>query len=377
MRYVFQQWDGEEFPTQEHLAYFQNFMEFLMQHGEHALEALHDVETDPEQQKILEQWIKDGLLDKVGATFRLTPRAIDSIQRRALMEVFQGLRPDAGGSHESNHDGVGGERMESSRPFNWGDNVSDIDQHATLRNTLRRVGVGNSLDIEEHDLEVHMTESQATCSTVILLDMSGSMSRWNRFREAKRCAMAVHALIRQRFALDTVDIVGFGSAAEIVPEHKLPLLLPKQVSIFDPVVRMRVPIHKMDEAPQHFTNLHMGLQMARRILMRRGGRNKQVFIITDGQPTAHVEGEYVHLLYPPEEVTAMATLSEAVQLARQGIRFSTFALIEDYAYMDWVSFVDHLSKLTRGVAFYTTAGELSQCVMESYLSGRKRKTFLA
>ncbi|MGB0717151.1 MAG: VWA domain-containing protein [Phycisphaerae bacterium] len=377
MRFVYQEWDGEEFQTQEHLEYFQNFMDFLMDHGDHALEALREAETDPEQQKILDQWIKDGLLDKVGARFRLTPRAIDSIQRRALMEVFQGLRPDAAGSHETAHSGLGGERMDHSRPFTWGDPVSDVDQHATLRNTLKRVGIGQKLELKEDDLEVHVTESKSTCSTVILLDMSGSMSRWNRFREAKRCAMAVHALIRQRFAQDTVDVVGFGSAAEVIQEHRLPLVTPKQVSIFDPVVRMKVPITGIADAPQHFTNLHMGLRMARQILARRGGRNKQVFIITDGQPTAHVEGDYVHLLYPPEEQTAMATLAEAVQLARQGIRFSTFALIEDYAYMDWVSFVDHLAKLTRGVAFYTTAGELSQCVMESYLSGRKRKSFLA
>ncbi|MCH8253694.1 MAG: VWA domain-containing protein, partial [Planctomycetes bacterium] len=103
----------------------------------------------------------------------------------------------------------------------------------------------------------------------------------------------------------------------------------------------------------------------------------QVFIITDGQPTAYVKGGHIFLVYPPDEATVMATLSEAMIMSRSGIRFSTFALIEDYYYMDWVGFVDHLTKLTKGVAFYCTSGDLTNCVMESYLSGRKKKAFLS
>jgi uncharacterized protein with von Willebrand factor type A (vWA) domain len=187
----------------------------------------------------------------------------------------------------------------------------------------------------------------------------------------------MYALIRQRFPLDTVDVVGFASGAEVIPEHKLPLILPKRITMFEPEIRLRIPIAKLPEAPQHFTNLQMGLMTARRLLARRGGTNKQVFIITDGQSTAHVEGDHVHLIYPPEEATAIATLTEAVMLARRGVRFSTFALIEDYFYMDWIGFVEHLTKLTKGVAFYCTSGDLSHCVMESYLSGRKTKTYIA
>lgn len=212
---------------------------------------------------------------------------------------------------------------------------------------------------------------------MILLDMSGSMGRWNRFTQAKRCAMAMYALIRQRFALDTVDLVGFYSGAQVIHENKLPLLMPKQVSMFDPEIRLKVPLDRLDNAPQHFTNLQLGLMTARRILARRGGANKQVFIITDGQPTAHVQGDHAYLLYPPDPTTTMATLSTALTLAKQGVRFSTFALIDDYFYMDWVSFVDRLTKLTRGVAFYCTSENLTQCVMESYLSGKKTKEFLS
>lgn len=377
MRFVYQQWDGDPFPTQEHLEYFDSFLEMLLEHGEHALDALKQLDLDDEQRRILEQWIKDGLIERIGATFRLTPRAVNSLQRKALMEIFAHLRPDSAEGHETIHTGRGGERVEGTRPYTFGDPISDIDLTQTLRNAVLRQTPGTPIRFGERDVEVHHHESKATCSTVILLDMSGSMARWRRFASAKRCAMAVYALIRQRFALDTVDVVGFYSGAEIIPEHRLPLVVPKPVTLFDPQIRIRIPLARIDQAPQHFTNLHMGLIAARRILARRGGRNKQIFIITDGQPTAHLQGDYVYLLYPPEDSTTMATLREALRLRRSGIRFSTFALIEDYAYMDWVDFVEKLTRLTRGVAFYCTGENLSNAIMESYLSGRKRKTYLA
>lgn len=377
MRFVFQQWDGTEFPTQDHLQAFSHFLDYLFEYGDEALDALRELTDDPEQRKIIDQWVREGLLEKTGVRFSLTPRAINSIQRKALMEVFRGLKPDSAEGHDTTQQGSGGERTEGSRPYQFGDPVASVDIDATLRNALLREKSAPPIRLREEDFEVGVTEAKATCSTVILLDLSGSMGRWNRFTQAKKCAMAVFALIRQRFALDTVDVVGFSSGAEIIPEHRLPLVLPKRITMFDPQVNLRVPIGELDEAPQHFTNLHMGLQLARRLLARRGGYNKQVFIITDGQPTGHVQGDHVHLIYPPHERTAMATLSEALMLSRQGIRFSTFALIEDYFYMDWLHFVDHLTKLTRGVAFYCTAGDLTDCVMESYISGRKSKTYLA
>lgn len=377
MRFIYQEWDGQAFPTQDHLQFFQNFMEYLLEYGDEAMRALRELAEDPEQKKMIDAWIEQGLLEKVGVQFRLTPRAINSMQKKAIMEVFRNLKADAPEGHESFQTGSGGERTEGTRAYQWGDPVSDIDLNATLRNAVARRGVGLPLRFTEDDFEVHQNESKASCSTVILLDMSGSMSRWHRFAQAKRCAMAMHALIRQRFPLDTVDVVGFASGAEIIHEYKLPLAMPKRISTFDPVVRMRVPINQLDQAPQHFTNLHMGLMTARKLLARRGGHNKQLFIITDGQPTAHVEGDHVHLLYPPEQASALATLSEALTLSKIGVRVATFALIEDYYYMDWVSFVDQLTKLTKGVAFYCTSENLAECVMESYLSGRKTKTFLA
>ncbi len=377
MRFRYQEWDGSEFATQEHLSQFDAFLEYVMDYGEGALEALRRAASDPEQRALIEKWIEEGLLERVGVKFRLTPRAIESIQRRALMEVFRDLRPDSTDGHETPQVGAGGERCEGTRKYRFGDAVSDFDVSATLRSAVMRRGPGLPIRLDESDFEVHQTESKATCSTVILLDMSGSMSRWDRFPQAKKCAMAVYALIRQRFPLDTVDVVGFATGAEIIPEHRLPLVVPKRVTLSDPQIRLKVGLDELADAPPHFTNLQMGLMTARRLLARRGGINQQVFIVTDGQPTAHVAGPFVHLIYPPDEETTVATLSEAMLLARAGVRFSTFALIEDYFYMDWINFVEHLTRLTKGVAFYCTSGDLTHCVMESYLSGRKKKTYIA
>jgi len=375
MRYVYQQWNGQTFPSQQHLQLFDNFMEYVLAYGQEALEALKEIADDPKQRKIIDEWIEDGMLDKVGVDFRLTPQAINSLQRKALMEVFEQLKGRAAGGHESSDMGRGGERVEGSRPYTFGDPVSELDMAETLRHAVKRHGPSLPLSLHESDFSVHAAESTGTCSTVILLDMSGSMNRWHRFAHAKRCAMALFALIRQRFPTDSVDIVGFATGAEVIQQFKLPLATPKQVSLFDPEVYMRVPMVQLDDAPQHFTNLHMGLMRARQILSRRGGENKQIFIITDGQPTAHVESGEVILQYPPEQETALVTLSEAFSLSKMGIRISTFALVEDYHDMGWVSFVDRLAKLTRGVAFYCASGNLASCVVESYLSGRRRRTF--
>ena len=108
------------------------------------------------------------------------------MQRQALMEVFRNLRPDSPEGHETTHVGLGGECMEETRPYRFGDPVSHLDLTATLRNAVRRGGPGLPIRLQESDFEVQQTESKATCSTVILLDMSGSMNRWNRFTQAKR-----------------------------------------------------------------------------------------------------------------------------------------------------------------------------------------------
>src|SRR5688572_12483651 len=390
MKYFYGEYDGQEFPTQDKLFGFDQLMDFILQHGEQAMKAIEQMMNDPKndaQSDLLEQLLKDGMLDKDGkGKLRLTPRAINKMQRRALMEVFANLRQGHREGHEKVTAGLGGERIEGTKPYQYGDPVSELDLHATLHNALTRHGLPQrtkdkgqrtAIQFSERDFELHLHEGVTSCSTVVLLDMSGSMMRYGRFLSAKKVAMAMQALVRGKFPQDSIDFVGFYSGATKIPEVMLPLTMPKPVTIYDYQVRLRVPIDQLEKAPQHFTNLHMGLQLARRILRKRTSENKQIFVITDGQPTAHVEGDFVYLLYPPDPKSTVATLKEAVTAVREGCRISTFALIEDYWGMDWVGFVDQLTRLTKGVAFYTSSGELASCVMESYLSGRKKKAYIA
>lgn len=409
MRYAYGEYDGHEFPSSEKLFGLDPLMDFLLQHGERALRAIQEAMGDPESnaRELLDQLIRDGMFDQDGkGKLRLTPRAVNRMQLKALEEVFGNLRSGQREGHEKITTGTGGERVEGTRAYEFGDPIGDLDLHETMRNAMTRraresnsggmgvspVGLHHGRDaratgearatgrpsirFSERDFHVQLREGTTSCSTVVLIDLSGSMMRHQRYLSAKRVALALLALVRQRFPSDTIDFVGFYSGANKIPEVTLPLIMPKPVTIHDYEVRLRCKIDQINKAPQHFTNLHLGLQMSRRILRRRAGENKQMFIITDGQPTAHVDGDEIYLLYPPDQHSAVATLKEAMLCAREGIRLSTFALMEDYWGMDWVGFVDQLTRLTRGVAFYTSSGELANCVMESYLSGRRRKAFI-
>ncbi|HSI35947.1 MAG: VWA domain-containing protein [Phycisphaerae bacterium] len=407
MKYFYGEFDGQEFPSPDKLFGFDQMMQFIMEHGDQALKALQQMLNDPkkpEHSELLEELIKQGLLDKDGkGKLNLTPKAVGRMQRKALAEVFANLRIGQREGHEKTTPGAGGERIEGTKPYQFGDPVSELDIHATLKNAMQRAAekpevrsqksdalspqsaIGNrqsaiprtTIKFTERDFELHLHEGMTNCSTVVLLDMSGSMMRYGRFSAAKQVAMAMQALIRQRFPQDSIDFVGFYSGASKISEAQLPLTMPKPVTIYDYQVKLKVPIDQLDRAPQHFTNLHLGLQLARRLLQKRASENKQIFIVTDGQPTAHVEGDFVHLLYPPDPKSTLATLKEAMLAVRENCRISTFALIEDYWGMDWVGFVDQLTKLTKGVAFYTSSDQLASCIMESYLSGRKKKTHIA
>jgi uncharacterized protein with von Willebrand factor type A (vWA) domain len=398
MKYFYGEFDGEEFPSQDKLFGFDQIMQFILQYGDQAMDAMQqmmDKPQDSEVSDLLEQMLKNGMLDKDGkGKLRLTPKAAGKMQSRALMEVFKNLKNGQREGHEKITAGPNGERIDGTKAYQFGDPISELDLHATLRNAMARTaresgfesrvpGSGKTENLtpgiafNERDFEIHQHEGTSTVSTVVLIDLSGSMMRYGRFLSSKKVAMAMLALVRSRFPQDTIDFVGFYSGAQKIPEIGLPLIMPKPVTVYDYQVRLKVPVDKLDKAPQHFTNLHMGLQMARRILRKRPSENKQIFIITDGQPTAHVEGDHVYLLYPPDPRSTAATLKEAVMAAREGCRLATFALIEDYYGMDWVGFVDQLTRLTKGVAFYTSSGELANCIMESYLSGRKKKAHIA
>jgi uncharacterized protein with von Willebrand factor type A (vWA) domain len=205
-----------------------------------------------------------------------------------------------------------------------------------------------------------------------LIDMSGSMARYGKYATTKKVALALQAMVRGRYPGDTIEMVGFYSYANRMNEKELLNSAPKPVSIFDSRVHLRFDLDNLPKkVPQHFTNIDAGLKLARSILTRSAAANKQIICITDGEPTAHLEGRSLLLIYPPSEKTARATLEEARRCAAAGIRVSSFALIEDYFYLGLVNFVEEMAKATKGVAAYCNAEELGKYVLDSFVDGRR------
>jgi uncharacterized protein with von Willebrand factor type A (vWA) domain len=362
-------------------------VEFVLQYGQEGLDALAG--ADEQVLEAVEEMIAAGLLERDGAGgLRLTPRMVRGMEHRALLEIFRDMRAGRRESHVSTQAGRVGERADGTRGYEFGDPLSEVALHETVRNAVARLAGEGSLGpdrgvaITPGDIEVHNAEASGECATVVLLDLSGSMMRYGRHVSAKRVAMGLRSLVRGRFPGDTVDFVGFASVAEPIAEGELALIMPRPVTTRAWQVRVRVPLDQAGSTHPHFTNLQHGLRVARSVLARRGAANKQVFIITDGEPTAHLSaskegvGPTLNLVYPPEEASADAALKEALACVQAGIRISTFALIEEYHAMDWVGFVERLTRLTRGVAYYCTAGDLSATLMESYLTGKKTRRAL-
>ena len=407
MKYSYGEYDGPPFQTPDELFPQPQVMNFILQYGQDALDAMKEMQEGEGEDGIVQQLINAGLVEEYtdengNKQLRMTGRMVKGLQHRALMDVFKDLRKGNKEGHPTHAAGRAGERSDGTKAYEFGDPLSELDLGSTMRNAVARQnaerargdtqasgGATLPINVNFNDFELHVVEGSADVATVMLLDLSGSMFRYGRFLQAKRVALGMQAMINAQFPQDTLDYVGFYTLADRIPEREVPLVMPKPVSIHDYEVKLRVPLDQarehLDRIPLHFTNLQLGLRTARQILQRRGAANKQIFVVTDGQPTAHVEpssagggqsGEMLYLLYPPNERTANLTLQEALKCQQQGIRIATFALIEDYWGMDWVGFVDRLTRLTRGTAFYCTSHDLSSTVIESYLSGKKKKTFL-
>jgi uncharacterized protein with von Willebrand factor type A (vWA) domain len=198
--------------------------------------------------------------------------------------------------------------------------------------------------------------------------------RYGKFGAAKRVAMALQGLVRSRYQQDSLQVVGFYSYASPLSDRELLYAAPKPVSIYDSRVHLRINLDQPPAfVPEHFTNIHAGLQFARRLLRRQPAQNRQIILITDGEPTAHVEGRQLVLIYPPAEKTARITLSEAKRCADEGIRVSSFALIEDYFYLGLVNFVEQLAHVTGGISATVNAQDMGNLVVESFIGGRKKR----
>lgn len=372
--FEYSRWDGSQsFSPQSADELFDKLSEYLYQYGGELLDNLNDWEQ--EHPDVIDMLVKQGYVEKDSeGKYRITPRGIRRTETKALEQLFDVRGRGSLGRHDTDFRGAGQVQHEDSRPYQYGDPVSNLNLHETLRNAIQRQSGGPPIRITEDDLVVHETEYQTACATVVLLDMSGSMTRYGKYGAAKKVAMGLQALVRDKYRGDSIEVIGFYSYASPVNERELLLSAPKPVSIFDSRVRLRINLDQPKGfVPQHFTNIHAGLQLARRTLQRKSTQNRQIIVITDGEPTAHMEGRDLLLIYPPCEQTARVTLAEAKRCAAEGIHISSFALIEDYFYLDLVNFVQQMARVTGGVAAYCNADDLGGMVVESFVGGRRRK----
>ena len=289
-----------------------------------------------------------GLVEQRDGRLELTPKGLRRIGHNALSELFSKLAKDRLGRHQVERTGTGRDRADETKPYEFGDPF-DLNIERTLRNALLRRGPGAGLPVRllPDDFEVERTESLTRTSTVLMLDLSLSMPMRDNFLAAKKVAVALHALISSQFPRDYLGIVAFSAVARELRPHELP-----EVS--------------WDLA--YGTNIQHGLSLARRMLHTQSG-TRQIILVTDGEPTAHIgPGGVPFFHYPPVQETVDATLTEVNRCTRDGIRINTFMLDADRALTE---FVEKLTELNRGRAFFTTPETLGDYVLVDFLEQRR------
>ncbi|MEI8238446.1 MAG: hypothetical protein WCI22_03425 [Actinomycetota bacterium] len=307
-------------------------------------DAAQSLERLAELTKMLED---AGLIQQKEGRLELTPRGLRKIGNNALRDLFTKLVRDKNGQHQIARQGYGHERTYETKPYEYGDPFS-LDLHRTIRNAIRRNGPSTPVKLSPDDFEIETTEHLTRSSTVLMLDLSMSMPMRDNFLPAKKVAMALHALITSQFPRDFMGIVGFSETAYELTASQLP-----EVS--------------WDFA--YGTNMHHGFTLARKMLARQSG-TKQIIMITDGEPTAHItpQGD-VFFNYPPVRETIEATLREAARCTREGIRINTFMLDADYGLK---SFVEQLTAVNRGRAFFTSPETLGDYVLVDFIEHKQQ-----
>ena len=306
-------------------------------------DAARSMERLAELTKMLED---AGLIENKEGRYELTPRGIRKIGANALNELFSKLAKDKTGQHQMDRHGIGHERTYESKPYEFGDPFN-LDIHRTIRNAIRRTGGGTPVRLSSEDFEIERTENLTRSSTVLMLDLSLSMPMRDNFLAAKKVAMALHSLISSQFPRDFLGIVGFSEVARVLKPEQLP-----EVS-WDFV---------------YGTNMQHAFVLSRQLLAKQSG-TKQIIMITDGEPTAHIEpnGD-VFFNYPPVPETVQATLREVARCTRDGIKINTF-MLDANSYLK--AFVEKLTAMNKGRAFFTTPETLGDYVLVDFIEHKR------
>src|SRR3990170_4890223 len=301
--------------------------------------------------ELIEKLKKYGIIEEVEGMPVLTTKGVQKIRQDALRQIFSSLKKAPDGMHETPYTGKGVDRLSETKKWSFGDHPTNVDLTSTLTNAIRRDGI-EDFNLKEEDLEVYETEHMTSCATVLMLDISHSMILYgeDRITPAKQVALALAELIRTKFPRDFLSLVVFGDEAKIVSLNELPFL---------------------NVGPYH-TNTRAGLQLARNLLRRSGKVNKQVFMVTDGKPSAIFDdvGRLYKNSFGLDPRIVNKTLDEAVACRRKRIPITTFMVASD-PYLQ--SFVQKLTELNKGRAYFTSPDHLGEYIFWDFINNRKKR----
>lgn len=293
---------------------------------------------------------KQGYIAEKDGMKIITSKGSQRIRSESLKKIFTGMKPDTSGYHETNKSGRGLEKLSEIKKYEFGDNVNNIDLTSTIKNAF----VNSNIDdyrLREDDIEIYETEHLTSCSTVLMIDISHSMILYgeDRITPAKEVALGLSELILTKFPKDKLNIVVFGDDAKEITVRDLPFL---------------------NVGPFH-TNTKAGLRLSRQILKKKGNVNKQIFMITDGKPSALFtdDGRIYKNSFGLDPRIVNKTLDEAVACRKDKIKITTFMIAQDH-YL--VNFIEEFTKANNGKAYYSGLDELGQHIFVDYLKNRNK-----
>ncbi len=307
--------------------------------------------------------------------FQMTPKALRLFQSKVLTTIFNDLQASKTGRHPDAVVGDGATESPRTKQYEFGDSVSHMDIPSTMINAMLRGGAKLPIRMKSEDIVIHETRNNPKAATCVLLDMSGSMRYDQQYVNVKRMGLALDGLIRSQYPGDFLQFIEMYTFAKSRSLAEVPTLMPKPVTVYDPVVRLKADMSNPNmtelSVPWHFTNIQHALQTARRHLGHRDTPNKQIMLITDGLPTAHFEGSTLFMLYPPHPRTEDATLREAGLCAKEGITINIFLISTWNQSIEDVRFAKRLAESTQGRVVMSTGRDLDRFVVWDYIQKRK------
>jgi uncharacterized protein with von Willebrand factor type A (vWA) domain len=316
-----------------------------------ALEQILGREGRQELEKLreLEQRLEEaGYLRRQGDRLQLTPKGVRKIGLRALQEIFNHLNFGRHGEHRTDRRGLGIEATHDTKPYEYGDPFN-LDLQQTVMNSVRRQGRGTPVRLKPEDFEVYQHENLNQCSTVLMLDQSRSMGLNGCFEAAKKVALALHGLIKMQYPRDNLYIIGFSEYASELRHEDIPT---SSWGSYHPG-----------------TNMHHALMLARRLLAKQRHGQRQVLMITDGEPTAHIEQGLAYFDYPPSLRTIEQTLLEVKRCTKENIVINTFMMEQDPYLM---RFIQEVTRINRGRAFFSSPQHLGEYIVTDYINNKRR-----